>query len=266
MDHRIRLDWARQHIQDIDREICSFLGSGPYSMWIRYDEERARYAVRLRVCKEIPRQRWSLMAGDALHGLRSALDSLAFALCVSDLGREPLESEALRIQFVIADSPAHWEKERERRAKHLPISDKLWTAFERTQPYHRRQNGLRPYLLGIRDLSNHDKHRRINVVDEATTDAGVTVTDEIGNSMAVAGWRGRLIDKTDIVVFDVRDGAGNPLPRHAHPCMNVRGHLAFDVLFQKGPPGRSAPVTGWLRGAADHIEHNIFRWLEPLLW
>jgi hypothetical protein len=160
-----------------------------------------------------------------------------------------------------------WEDERKRRAPNVPISDKLWTALERAQPYHGRHPGLRPFLSAIRDLSNVDKHRRINVVAEGAANAGITLTltGSDGPPVRIDGWRGPLVDKTEIANYVVIDESGAPVSEIDHAAVQVNGDLTLAIHFKNGWPGFSGSVIPFLNGACLHLENNIFRWLEPFL-
>lgn len=265
MDHRKRLDWAREHIKGLEEEIDVYLTAEPppQAMTLSLDPQSGRYAVKMYVKRGIPAERWSLKVGDVIHSLRSSLDNLAYSLCVADLGRDLSQAEAERVQFIIADSPAIFQTQRDRRSPHLPISGKLWTGLERAQPYRGRHEGLTPFLTALRNISNVDKHRRILVVGEGATDAGIRVVTRSGNEFLVRGWRGPLIDNTEIFAFTAAE-LGLSVEQQNLP-MRVKGHLTFDIRFQKGWPGYGGRVMGLLRGIANHIEDNIFRWLEPLL-
>lgn len=268
MDHIKRFNWARKHIKALEDEVGEFLAAkpDPYSMGIAFDRHRSVYCARIYVNRAPPAERWSLMLSDAIHALRSTLDNLAFALCVSDLGRNLTQSEAQRVQFVIADSLAAFEKDRDKRREHLPISDRLWAGFERAQPYHGRHPGTTPYLTALRNLSNVDKHRRILVVAGGASDAGLSVHAADGSEWGIAGWRGVLVDKAEVFTFDIREPGGSLIPPEDHPPMHVKGHFTFDIHFeQSGWPGYGGNAMGFLRGAANHIEDNVFRWMERLL-
>lgn len=265
MDHRKRLDWARHHIQALEDEIDTYLTAEPppQAMTLSLDEERGRYTVKLYVKRAIPAERWSLMVSDAVHSLRSTLDNLAFALCTADLGRSLTQDEAQRVQFIIADSFEVFKKDRDRRRPHLPVSDRVWTGMERAQPYRGRHVGTIPYLTALRNISNVDKHRRILVVGEGATDAGIRVVTATGLEWGLSGWRGRLINETEM--FSFTPSEIGLLPTDYHIPMSVKGNLTFDIRFQQGWPGYASSAMGFLRGTAKHIEDNVFRWLEPLL-
>jgi hypothetical protein len=263
LDHRTKLSWAQAHLDALEAEVDAFLDGDPYEVRLKYDRERAAYVATVYVHKSIPLERWGLMVGDIVHGTRSALDALMYSLWTADVGRKPTDDEVTRIQFIIADDPGFWEDERKRRLR--LVGPRLQAALEGVQPYRRKRPQFRSFLSVVRDLSNIDKHRHILVVGEGTADAGITFTFPNGGIFRVAGWRGRLVNKTEIAVVDFRDADGTLVPRFQHPSMDVHAHLVFDIAFEQGWPAYSGPVLPGLRGCIAHIEHNIFRWLEPYL-
>ncbi len=263
MDHRSKLDWAKKHLDRLEGDIHSFVQSQPHEMTVKYDAERAKYVAILHVRKAEPPD-WSLMVGDIVHNVRSALDSLVYALTVKSLGRLPTGDEVRQIQFVIVDQPADWNGERGRRLKHLAPT--VQAEVEKLQPYHRPDPKYKHQLSVLRDLSNIDKHRHILVVVQGATDAGITVTSpSIEGGAVIGGWRGLCVDRTEIATFDFRDESGNVLPTHLHPKMHVRGHLALDVLFGPGRPAGGGSVIGFLRDMHNHVGTKVFPVLEPFL-
>lgn len=263
MDHEVKLAWAHQHIDALQRDIDDFLDREPYEATLKYNDKQARYVATIHAREEPPLERWGLMVGDIVHNLRSALDSLAFAVWVSDMGRLPSEDEAKAIQFVITDNAAFWNSERKRRLSTMHPS--VHAVFEKLQPYRRGHPKPRDLLAVLRDISNVDKHRRVSVVMAVANEAGITVSDGISPTQTISGWRGRLVRDTEIASFDVRDSSGALIPRENHPDMDVSGKLAFDIRFGDGFPGFGGNVVPVLRAMASHIEHNIFRWFAGLL-
>lgn len=121
----------------------------------------------------------SLILGDVLHNLRSALDSLFLGLVRLDLGRELTEPEEHACQFPICDTPNAFDSIfKDKRTAH--VSPRVHAAVRRSQPFwwleeaKRRnvpnaeqesydENARFHDLTAINRLSNLDKHRRLNV-------------------------------------------------------------------------------------------------------
>lgn len=103
----------------------------------------------------------SLIAGDVIHNLRSALDHLAWAMACEFAGGEPRDPTG--VQFPIRDTPVTFADVRRVRTQLAP---EHWQFLERFQPYHGVDgrsdswHGRYKHQLSLlRDLSNDDKHR-----------------------------------------------------------------------------------------------------------
>jgi hypothetical protein len=117
-----------------------------------------------------PPARLALLVGEGVHQLRAALDNLIVALADQAEG-VTLPTEKIRsLQFPISDTAENFDRKR----YHLAgLDSDVVSRIEEVQPYH-----LLDYVLGdpqpihlwdenlhrLRELSNHDKHRRINVL------------------------------------------------------------------------------------------------------
>jgi hypothetical protein len=76
---RVKLDRAREHIQQLDVEIGAFLRLRPYGAFQACDLETRDMHWIAHVETEPPLLRWSAIASDAIHNLRVALDFLWLA-------------------------------------------------------------------------------------------------------------------------------------------------------------------------------------------
>jgi hypothetical protein len=75
----LKIKWANKHIKDLERHIDTFEATNPYELLIQDDPQDAEcYQGIFKIHKAIP-PCISLITGDAIHNLRSALDHLAFA-------------------------------------------------------------------------------------------------------------------------------------------------------------------------------------------
>jgi hypothetical protein len=120
--------------------------------------------------KTPPPPRLPLMVGESIHELRSSLDNLVVLLADRSASRSLTVGETRHLQFPIASTPEAFTKNRQQLRG---LSDAYIQRIEEVQPYH-----LLEYALGeaasispdneplaqLRELSNHDKHRRIYLV------------------------------------------------------------------------------------------------------
>jgi hypothetical protein len=116
----------------------------------------------------------SLILGDALHNLRSALDHLATSLVIVSGGR-PNTDVYPRTQF-----PLFLDRlDKGDAIRDVTIKPKLMPAgeaiLERTQPYNRTDDPTRHPLAILNELSNVDKHRVVNLTQGAFGRISVTL-------------------------------------------------------------------------------------------
>src|SRR5205085_1988592 len=82
---------------------------------------------------------FSLMVGDIVHGMRSALDNLVYALAVKESGAPAADGSTV-LQFPIADHSLAWfnpAKKKGQRDRIALLSIAARAEIERLQPYSR---------------------------------------------------------------------------------------------------------------------------------
>jgi hypothetical protein len=152
---RLKLQRARRHVDELEREITAFLVARPFRLVIEQQEEWHAWTVRLR--KNVPLE-FSAIIGDAVHNLRSALDLLA-----CDLVR--LNGNSTKGVYFPFSTDASGLK-RQIRDKNLDRAGPDIVALVISlKPYRGGNLALR----GIHDLDVQDKHQALipvaNVVD-----------------------------------------------------------------------------------------------------
>ena len=87
MSDSARVEWAgakiaraQQHRHDLVGRIAAWAGTSQPHPDASIAEDRLSYEVRVRMRHSPPLEEWSLILGDALHNLRSALDVLVWSL------------------------------------------------------------------------------------------------------------------------------------------------------------------------------------------
>jgi len=266
MDHRLKLNWARRHLDTLQASIERFVAGGAvHAMTLRFDADSGKYIATLRTQREFPSE-WTLIVGDVMHNTRSALDALTYALSVRNLGRNPTGREARQIQFPIIDRPEDWNAERDRRLG--CVTEEVQAAIEKLQPYNSAVAADPTFhhcLSIIRDISNVDKHRHILVAASAAADAGIVVTGpEIAPGSMLSGWSGIVVDGMEVASFDFRDASGELVPVERHPKLAVQGKVTLEFCFAGGAPGWGWPLMH-MRGCVNYVEREVFSALEVFL-
>lgn len=123
--------------------------------------------------------RISLLLGDILHNLRSALDHMTYQLALWNTRRKIMWPKL--VQFPIVDEPSDFDRAIKKELREIdPVHRKV---IERFQPYNRIAEGISigPYFHSfavLRDLSNTDKHRLLNPIMIPPTSLGPSVSGE----------------------------------------------------------------------------------------
>lgn len=122
----------------------------------------------------------SLIAGDAIHNLRSALDHLTYQLALWNTSGHIQKPEAL--QFPITDCQNLFRDECHRRLNEIHIYHR--TLIERMQPYRGEDWD---YLAILRDISNFDKHQLLIPVMIPSSDIQGFLTWSLGARLSLSG-------------------------------------------------------------------------------
>lgn len=154
-------------------------GRDPYVISHKSNAEGSRYSFIVDIKTPPPLEQWSLIAGDCVHNLRSALDSALYATAIHDSGVNP-PPDAGRLQFPICDTEAAFDKEKSRRKlSNLSVKAQVW--IERAQPYNRTYKDSPSLLRILREFDNTDKHRLLNVTLLAVSNGKVKFIPPLGN-------------------------------------------------------------------------------------
>jgi hypothetical protein len=153
-----KIERAKEHIRDLDRKKTAFLALNPYTVTPEYYVEHGATAYFLDECREIP-VCVPLLAGDAAHCLRTALDYLAYGLVPAVVGQVPFT----HIYFPICKSLKEYSTKSVRKTYGMPQSAKD------------RIDAFKPYLGGddrlwnLHQLDIVDKHRLLTTTATVVT-------------------------------------------------------------------------------------------------
>jgi hypothetical protein len=165
--YQMRGSWAKwnravAHYHELRRTAATWLRDS-WTIECEFDADLAGHVATFRTRDdELERLRIGTIAGDCFHNLRSALDFVMWELIHQHWRRTgttpPTDERKLSglPNFPLALNQETREQFESKVRKH-PISER---AMERIVEVHDfAQNGARPYLRGLRVLSNNDKHR-----------------------------------------------------------------------------------------------------------
>jgi hypothetical protein len=146
----LKTERAKKHVLDLETVFEGFLKTKPNAFAFKTDEntgDRTYYVTRV---APIPIE-FSLLVGDALNNIRTALDHLTYQLVIIGGGSNEIRSKA---NFPIGNSLSDYIA---RRTKMVPgLREDAVKAIDALQPY---MGGTGEYFCHLARLNNFDKHR-----------------------------------------------------------------------------------------------------------
>ena len=99
-----KLGRAEEHVETVEQQIRTWFEHRPYRFVRHANPEFTRHSLTIRITKPPALWQWSLIASDAVHNMRCALDHLVYGLAIRQSGADP-PPDAERLAFPICDSP-----------------------------------------------------------------------------------------------------------------------------------------------------------------
>jgi hypothetical protein len=149
-----KIEHAKWHMELLQEELNKFLDTHPYKIATKRDSKTKRLIYYLKDVNEVP-ERISLLAGDVIQNLRSALDQLAYQLFRLNAGSRV---SATHVYFPIADNLNGYEKKKIRDTKGM--KQKSVDLIDVIKPY----KGGNDKIWQIHKLNIIDKHRLLVTV------------------------------------------------------------------------------------------------------
>jgi hypothetical protein len=241
---KLKISRASAHIEELAKEISDFSKSNPYRFIIEKDADPAFSVIKLQSGGPLP-EKISLIIGDAVHNLRSALDHLACGLIIFKEGPSALES-LRHVYFPITTDIASFESYIKLPKGIKRAGNDIVDAVRTIQPYVCGNDDL----VTLTDLDNRDKHRLIIPIAEATVSSSSTVVDGSPDGGTVTF----LIDSDQHADFN------EVLWRGPSDSFVVRGDfppISVDVALhpRMGLAGRR--ITPWLSSLANYLEDLV---------
>jgi hypothetical protein len=267
-DPQAKIDRADKHIRALARMVGAFRKKA-YSvsvqpaMWVEPPtmQNALQVVISAEATEDPPSLEWAPIIGDIVHGLRSALDQVAWGLSVdhqATLGnspppdpiprRDPWRSVSFPICLSRSDWPSQW------RNKLWAADPALMAVFERLQPFYAGKNTPdREPLAVLDELWNIDKHRHLHLVNATIVLRDVLSVKPFPGlpdlDFEVISKRapGPLVGPTEIGRARPIDRPGVQTPRTNLPQMFMNPDLAVDVAFDQGAPAYGGSVLKTLR-------------------
>lgn len=148
-----KIEWAHHHIRHLNTEIRSFLDAepSPYGVCPERNPQTGQLVYYVTSLPGIPLE-VSLIAGDACHGLRSALDHLAYQLWRSVAN--DTSGGGRHVNFPVFSSAEKYKTQRKTVVQ--MIGEDATKLIDALEPY---KGGKGEPLWRLSELDNADKHR-----------------------------------------------------------------------------------------------------------
>ncbi len=215
-----KLGRSEAHVEFLKHEVTAWLSSNPYRLSKQTSPDLTRHGYVISVLNPPNLELWSLIASDAIHNLRCALDHLVYAVAVFQSKTTP-PPEAETLAFPICDSPK-WFKGASKRIRTL--SRCVRTEIEGLQPYNRPHSRLPPLLSLLRDFNDGDKHRLLHL---AMTKAWNASFRNVDHSVVRPGEEIEFFYRTAEVV----DGAEIAAIIYPRPSPDLQHKLVTDIVI-----------------------------------
>ena len=260
-----KVDWAQQQIEALDSDSRALFGTDSYRVVpAEINHKTGQRVLRIQTSIDQLPPQWSVVVGEVIHDLRSALDQLVCALALlSDRARGETFCEDEKTSFPIllygprsrsrprSSSRPKWSSQR---LRYLRRS--LRTRIQGLQPYKRRDLGPKSPLWLLSEMNNADKHRYIQIVAARSRSMSMVVSRQTDNRLWVDALRFklgvRLIDGTKVGEVDPYGQEDVEVQRVIHP----------EIVFWEGCDAvKRQPVIRTLRTISDEVSRavNLFR-------
>lgn len=169
---RSKIDRANRHIDDLATACKTFVDAKPFEFGRDTDPKTGYYHFKLTDIKAPPRE-IALIAGDAIHNFRSALDHLACELVIAN-GQTPTRQTS----FPIFDSAKKYQSLHGNRVRGM--SPGAVRAIDAAKPY----KGGNEALYTLHELDIADKHHALLTTLVAVGEAAIEVKTTLQNFKA----------------------------------------------------------------------------------
>jgi hypothetical protein len=252
-----KVDRARKHADDLEMEVRAFWDADPFEVEMVGDPLVGEGSFRVKRMAAVP-ERIALIAGDAAHNVRSALDHFAWAAVSSGVrGRQtyfPVWSSSP------APTPAQWQKQVSQQMN--GASAELIEAVVKLEAWEAGRDSL---LWAIHELDRVDKHRLL--LPTVVVFTGISLDGDSYELTVVKKFSGVEAPRPLVLaprqwtplkegktLLSSPDGAG---------LSAAKATLTFDLTLGEPARMREESAVTWLRILAGLAEQTI-RNLAPL--
>lgn len=251
----LKIRRADEHAKILKNEIISWEETSPYTLSKHNDSQGHFYRLNLQLSPVPDWDRWSLLLGDVIHNLRSALDHFVYAIAINQTKANPPAEERI-LQFPIADTPPKFAGQQSRITS---LSQTVRTAIERVQPYNREHRPLPPLLGLLRDFDDADKHRLLAIAGSRPHDSKVQIQCPTGHMLqSLTYLSAEIQNSADICAFTIE-------PPSLEVGYKYQGSVSVAVSHAPGPTGVRATAVRSLVDLLFNEVRTIIEMIGPLV-
>lgn len=241
----IKLKRAEKHLTELSDYTARYSEVRPYdtTVEVHRDAKSTGYIVRA-FLNDPPDYTPSVIVGDCIHDIRSALDHIIAFLT------EPEELRK-RSAFPIYEEniwqPGFKSQRESFKAATEGLPEYALAFVEQVQPYHRGQAAPDDPLAVLKALSNADKHRELIVVARALHEPGTGLRWEPDGPVFVQHRVGEIFENGAVI-------ANFPIGGHPDTEPQVHSHGAVSIAIKRqGDPGDYLPLPDALESLLKYV-------------
>ncbi len=261
----LRLEQAKKHMDNFNRQGARFINSTPYEMVTEKDTDGVNQLLRVKAKSEKePPPELGFIAGDCIHNLRAILDNIVWQ--IGGLYGCP-KRKLDKMTFPLRITPESFGES----LKSLDCLPKsaidIIESLQPYQPYRGRSDPSMHPLRVLDRLWNEDKHRSpvlIVTLHKSTQiipkpqrvrlpDGTFSLQASLPHHTVYLG--DKLYDGKEIVTFTLQ-------PNEPYPELDLR--FTFQLAFDVRGPTKGQPAAKCLRELYDFVRDEVLAKFEPI--
>jgi hypothetical protein len=230
----LKIERASQHANALNATVQRWVDDRPYKLSVDVDGETGEQVCRIHI-ERMPPPEWSVVVGEVVHGLRTALDHAVYALSAPSSGGKPPGGTEFPI---FKDEPNFRNTKRPGGLwKIRGLGEAAEKVVVSVQPFnHAGGEPERHPLWVLQQLSNADKHRSLNLMGTALGLGKLSLEPKGGvviESSKIRG-DGQVEDGTELARWSVAvSGEGE---------VQIDGEIAYGIAFDEAGPAKGEAI------------------------
>jgi len=235
---RLKLQRADQQLKALKDEMAVFLQGDVYEPAVKfYGKTRLgapRWAVSfdiMMIVKKPCPPHWSVIIGEIVHDLRSALDHCVYQLVIHATGVAPAGN--IRTQFPIFLDSTKFDASRLQMLK--GVSEDAAVLIKQLQPFSTGEGEKSP-LWHLSNLSNFDKHRTLHLTTGMLESFNFSFPPLISGGQVFKSVSSKGPFDNNTVIAAGRMISHSDRPMIAGTPVKVNAEITFNIAFDQGTP------------------------------